>query len=943
MDPCPVLVGRQQELSTLRALLDAGGGVALISGEAGIGKSRLVREFANEAVSRGRLDLWARPEEVAQPGPYALIVDLLETIAEQGGSLKTEARALVNELTRPDTDGQRPVPAPRTVAAEIRGLVSQLGASPLIVLEDLHWADEQSHSVVLHLMRAARDDQHVVIATLRPERGRSEESLAKLKDSLARERVVTEIPLEPLSNNEITEMLECIWRRPPTDSERKDFVRLGEGIPFFIEELATSSLGTGSSSLPRTIEQSVAARVAMLGETVTKVLRAASLMSGPLDSAVLAEALDLNPDDVAAALTEAAHAGLLVDHEARLTFRHALARQAIASASVSIEIVQMHARLAKAIEKLHGDDLDPFVGALAQHYLAAGEKRSALDYTVRTGDRALAFAALEEARAAYKSAIALDPGLVAAQRGLAEVEFREGNESEAAVLFRSVADDLRKQGHPVGAARALGRLAWAMQDTAPVDSVVATLDEGLELLKTENAPSESARLVVQKGSVICFLQKDPGRARPILVKALEQAEIAGDSSLAAEALDALAQVADQEGEIAQALELGERAIKVSLTSGAAEVIGRSSHNHAVRLAAFGRCAEALQVLAEGRRHLVRAYGRAAVSALDVSEGWVAWLMGRPEQVAHLTARGRNAWQRWRGYRWLLEAWASIERADRAGAEAVIAELNLEPQLEANAAADEFQQDMAFATFARVLLLLAEPKPRPELDALTSQLIGYETAVERFDFGQMLLLRARALIALSQADRVTDLIGAAEKLAEHYHYPYLRALALEIRAEQLLQEGLPDKAHDEFALAAGAFEEIDNISDRARCLRRQATVAFLLASDPKDKDALVPLRKAWELARSVGASREGATAEAGLRAAGVRPRAGRPRRSDDSKLSPREAEVAALVAAGETNASIGARLFLSDRTVQDHIGHALRKLGLPGRAALASWAVREGMV
>src|SRR5688572_15836631 len=139
MDPCPVLVGRQRELSALRNLLDAEGGVAIVSGEAGIGKSRLVREFASEASQRGggRIVLWARPEEVAQPGPYALIVDLLESIAERGSAaVKTEVRALVSELTRTDADGQRPAPAPRAVAAEVRGLVAQLGKPPLIVLED---------------------------------------------------------------------------------------------------------------------------------------------------------------------------------------------------------------------------------------------------------------------------------------------------------------------------------------------------------------------------------------------------------------------------------------------------------------------------------------------------------------------------------------------------------------------------------------------------------------------------------------------------------------------------------------------------------------------------------------------------------------------------------------------------------------------------------------
>ncbi|MGH2728799.1 MAG: AAA family ATPase, partial [Actinomycetota bacterium] len=343
MEPCPVLVGRQQELSALRAVLDSGGGVAIVSGEAGIGKSRLVRELAASAVDAGRVVLWARPEEVAQPGPYALIVDLLESIAEgAGGAAKSEARALGSELTRSDSDGQRPAPAPRAIAAEVRGLVARLGKPPLMVMEDLHWADERSHSVVLHLVRAARDDQHIVVATLRPERGKSEASLARLLDSVARERVAEEIALAPLDSAGMAEMLELIWERPATEEELNELARLGEGVPFFIEELATARQEAGKTQVPRSIEQSVAARVADLGEEAARVLRAASLMTGALHVAVLALACDLPNDRVAAHLTAAAGAGLLVDLEDRLVFRHSLAREAIASGLISVETAQTH-------------------------------------------------------------------------------------------------------------------------------------------------------------------------------------------------------------------------------------------------------------------------------------------------------------------------------------------------------------------------------------------------------------------------------------------------------------------------------------------------------------------------------------------------------------------------------------------------------------------------
>ncbi|MGH2792682.1 MAG: ATP-binding protein, partial [Actinomycetota bacterium] len=486
MDPCPVLVGRQQELAALRAVLDAGGGVAIVSGEAGIGKSRLVREFANEAVARGRLDLWARPEEVAQPGPYAMIVDLLESIAERGGgSLKTEARALVSELTRSDGDGSRPVPSPRTVAAEIRGLVSQLGGSPMIVMEDLHWADEQSHSVILHLMRAARDDKHVVIATTRPERGKSEESLSKLKDTLARERIAAEVVLLPLGSDEVAQMLEFIWERPATESELHDFERLGEGVPFFIEELA-SSADSGGTRLPRSIEQSVAARVSELGGEAEHVLQAASLTNGPLDVGVLALACDVAENLVADHLIAATRAGLLVDLDGRLTFRHSLAREAIRAGLVSVEAAQLHGRLATAIEKTHSGELDAFASALAFHYLAAGEKHPAVEYAIRSGHRSLAFAATEDARSSFRSALSVEADSVEALRGLAEVEFRDGNEDQASALFRQTADALAGSGDYIGAARVLGRLAWSLQGQVEPAGVIAVLDEALGLFRVDD-------------------------------------------------------------------------------------------------------------------------------------------------------------------------------------------------------------------------------------------------------------------------------------------------------------------------------------------------------------------------------------------------------------------------------------------------------------------------
>ena len=947
MDPCPVLVGRQRELSVLRGVLDAAGGVALVSGEAGIGKSRLVREFASEAVARGRIDLWARPEEVAQPGPYALIVDLLESIAERSGfGRKNEARVLVAELTRSDSEGQRPAPSPRTVAAEIRGLVSHLGGSPLIVMEDLHWADEQSHSVVLHLMRAARDDKHVVVATTRPERGRSEESLAKLLDSLSRERIATEVSLVPLDQAEMAEMLELMWKRAPNEAELADLQRLGEGVPYFIEELASSIKETGRAALPRSIEQSVAARVGELGDEAAKVLGMASLTTGALDVAVLSLACDVPERQVAEHLTAATRAGLLADSEGRLVFRHSLARESIKASLVSVEAAQMHGRLAAAIEKVHAGELDSFVSALAVHYREAGEKDAAAEYATRAGFRSLAFAATDEARAYFKSALQLDRHSLAALRGLAEVEFRDGNESQASKLFRQVADALIKSGSNADAAQVLGRLSWSLQGQVAPANVIAVLDEALELLSDNGHAQQRAQLMVQKGSIQCFLLNETAEARPTLDRALEIAQVAGDQSLTAEALDGLAQIDELEGDLVNAIALGERAIVAAGKSGSAEAVGRTHNNFALKLAIAGRPKHALEILEKGRERLRREHGRAALGALDVSHAWIAWLMGLPDEVAQLTARGRVAWQRWRGYRWLLETWSAIERADGERAAAAVDDawrsLGFE-RAKGLPGSSSWSRDTSAAVFADILLAISQGRASDSLTD-TAALIAYaRDAHERFDYGQMLALAVRTSAEAGHVVEATALLDELRALLEVHSYPYLIALSHELEAIISMANGSPGDSVDSLRKAIVGFESCDNLGDLARSERLLAQALIQLAPPNEQPEVRSRMKQARALAETAGAQLELSRIDGLARELGLRLRSGRIRKADSTQLSPRELEVAALVAEGETNAGIAGRLFLSERTVQDHITHALKKLQLSSRAALASWAARNGLL
>lgn len=954
MNACPVLVGRDRELAELRAVLETGGGMALVSGEAGIGKSRLVREFAAAAEKRGRAVLWGRPEEVAQPGPYALVVDLLEALRERcAPAAAAEARDLVAELLRPAaSDGEVPALSSRSIAARLRGLLSQLDAPPVVALEDLHTADEASHAVVLHLARSAADDGHVLIGTYRPEAVSQSVSLGRVLAALVRERIAHEVSLSPLAREEMAAMLEALWGRPPYPGELAAIERLGEGIPFFVEELAASEAAGQAPAVPRSIEQGVLARVRALGEEAATVLATASLVAGALDPAVIAIACDVPADAAARHLVEAVRAGLVADHEGKLAFRHGLVRDAIAASLVSLEAARIHGRLGRAIEAVHADELDLHATALARHYREAGDREQAVRYALLAGERALAAAATEEARTAFEQARDLSGGgSIPALRGLAEVELREGREREAAALFRAAIDALLHAGERVEAARTLGRLAWALNRGGDSAGAAAGLDEALALLADLRHSQDYARLMVRKGGMLAFDLNRHDEATPILAEGAEIARRLGDQALLAEALDGLAQGAERRGALREAGELGAEAIRMASESGRPETIGRTHNNYALALASHGFPREALAVVAAGRDHLRRAYGRAAVGALDVTHAWIARLMGLPNEVAALTARGQVAWHRWRGYRRVLEVWAALERNEVPRARSIVAATWEEVGGEANRRAwiaDPAgpNQDASLSLLCEAILRLADGPAEVAVE-VTSALVAFDRpGGDAFDLEQGLVLLARAQVLAGGRAEAEAALAELDALRATHPYPYLRAIGSEARGMIALAAGDPGRAAGHFREAASGFEGCSNVSDRARCERLVAETVLGADGTAGRTEAEERLRRALDLAQGSGALVEANRAEAVLRSLGIRPRAGRPRRGAPRAaggLSPREAEVAVLVADGATNAEIARRLFLSERTVQDHITHVLRKLRLPGRAALATWAVKQGMI
>jgi DNA-binding CsgD family transcriptional regulator len=204
-------------------------------------------------------------------------------------------------------------------------------------------------------------------------------------------------------------------------------------------------------------------------------------------------------------------------------------------------------------------------------------------------------------------------------------------------------------------------------------------------------------------------------------------------------------------------------------------------------------------------------------------------------------------------------------------------------------------------------------------------------------GLTLSLCARVMIRAEDLGGAREVLDSLDPFLAKHAYPWHLGAHAELSG--LLVVGKSPEAAASFTRAADLYEQAQSHVDRVRSLRLFASVA----QDPQER--LDALQQARRLAVECGALAELNRIESQLRQLGVRPRAGRPKgaRRAAGELSSREQEVAVLVAGGATNAEIAARLFLSERTVEDHIAKATRRLGISGRAGLAAWAAKRGLI
>ncbi|HEX7103465.1 MAG TPA: AAA family ATPase [Nitrolancea sp.] len=978
--PSP-LVGRLHETNILRerfrALLNGQGSLLFISGEAGIGKSRLVAEMRRWAVSEQITWLEGRCFEPDRSLPYALLLDLLQSYLDQKPS-ETELRAFATwmpDITRllPELISYLPAIPPEALDPErerqrivhtTRQLVTHLTASSplIIILEDLHWSDDASLEILLQLARVTTRHSLLLLGTYRSDEVGS--GLHRLLAAFDRERLAIELLLSPLTRVEIEQLLRTLVVRP--EMVRGGFAQmifeLTDGNPFFTEEVIRSLSAAGQLSrmedhweqralleldIPRSIHDAVLRRTETLSPSATTLLRQAAVAGRKFDFAVLDALRSHEETDLIAALRELVEAQLVFEESGeRFAFRHALTRQAVYQSLLALERLRLHRAIAYTKEHLSSQAPERQWADLSYHFSAGEVWEKALLYGTRAGRQALALAAPRVAAVHFSRAIEAAQHLSLPPRtdlhrdrgqALALVgEFAAAHDDYLMVLAHA-----RSTGDRTSEWQALLDLGnlWAGYDYGQAGSY---FEQALEVAHTLDSLPALAASLTQLGNWHLNCERID-LAERCLESALAISEQIDDRAGIAHVIDLLGTVSDLMGDVPRMRRRYERAVELFRALGDRQ--GLSSALATMLFHGGGSVFETVVVVPHVTTESIR---REAAEALALART-IDWRAGEAyaliAEALALTSRGEHApalnnisigltiAQEIAHREWMTAAHLSYG--------AILADL-----LDLPGAREQFTLALSLASasgshhfFYLASGYLAEVEIGPgNVARATDLLTSIAADLPMQTLGQRRVWLARAHLALAQNDPeaalsiIDRLLDNAVNLSKIGDIPRLALLRGQVLS-------LLDRQDDAEAGLHAARQGAADREMRPLSWRIWLALGQLLDAQGRGTEAREAFRCAWEIIEELARALDDAMLHDGfLRGASALLPGGRPplTRQSSDKLTPREHEVALLVAQGLSNRAIGEQLSIGERTVETHVTHLLAKLGFRTRTQIAAW-------
>jgi predicted ATPase/DNA-binding CsgD family transcriptional regulator len=979
----PVVVGRAAELARLGAGLErAATGVpvaVVVAGEAGVGKTRLVTEFAGRAGSAGAVVLAGGCLDVGDGTlPYAPVAEALRSLtavldpAELDavlGSARGELARLVPELGEPDPEPV--VPAPARLFGLLLGVIHRLAerGPVLVVVEDLHWADRSTRDLLGFLVRNLRAGVLLVL-TYRTDELHRRHPLRPFLAELERGGRAERLELGRLTRRELIDLIAGILGHRPTSRLVADILARSQGNPFFAEELLAAH--PDRVELPSALRDVLLARVESLSEDAQWVLRVAAVAGSRVDHHLLAAVAAVSEQRLLELLREAVGQFLVVvDRSGAYAFRHALVQEVLYEELLPGERSGLHAAYARALTaRPAGHERLGELGQLAHHWYAAHDAGAALLASVQAGLAAEAAYALAEAEGHYGRALELwaqapeaaarspldRPSLL--QRA-AEAAQLTGETDRAVALAGQALAAVDRAAEPLRAGvllERLGRYHWLRVDS---EAAATALEEAVALVPASPPTPERARVLAAHGQLL-MLQGRNAEAAARCEQAIGVARQIGAKDVEGRALTSFGTALAQLGQVDEGIARLRAARDIAEKLGNPEDVGRVEYNLTGVLLNAGRAEASLAMALKARQAAARlgsvqVYGAGAIAhAAEVLVLLGRWAEAErlltdemdlelPTQgihtiVAHgLLARGR------------LRLWQGDTAAARADLTNVLVRgrKGLEPHgasplfaLLTRVATWEGRLAEARSTAAQGLTLLAGSDDAYLVIEVC--LAGMEAEATRAE-----LARARrSPEQLTETRQVArQLLGRSRAVAggRRLGGPTAAGLAT-IDAEWSRIHGPSDPAR--WAAAAAAWDALSFPFPAALARLREAE-ALLAAGAPRTQASPV-LRQAAAVASQLGAGWLHRETTALARRARIdldpstEPAPAAPLPDHELGLTPREHEVLTLVADGRTNRQIAETLYITDKTVGVHVTHILAKLQVTNRGEAAAIAHRLGL-
>ncbi|GGW82516.1 LuxR family transcriptional regulator [Streptomyces caelestis] len=961
------VVGRDAELARLCAVLErARGGDAravLVAGDAGVGKTRLLDEVGGLAADAGMTVVTGHCVDLGDVGlPYLPFTEVLGVLAaDERFASALAAHPVVERLLGAGTDSARDVDGRLRLFEGMAGLLAAVAdvAPLLLVLEDLHWADQSSRDLLRFLHgRGVLRHRLAVFASYRADDLHRRHPLRPLLAELIRLPAVERLELRPLGDADVARLVRQLERRPLAEATVRRIVERAEGNAFYAEELLAAT-DTESGGVPSGLADVLLIRFEQLSDTAQQVLRTAAVAGRRVEHELLRQAVGLPEEELESALREAVGRQLLAaGDDDTYSFRHALAREAVYADLLPGERARLHGAFARLLAG-QGRAAES-AAERAHHYRESHDLAEALAASLEAADHAQRVGAPAEEQRHLEAALDLWPAVGAEARppgaGVDRVTLtlrasaaaaHAGELHRAVSLTRSALAELGQDADSELAARVRYTLAGNLLSVDHLTSAFAYSSEALAMIP-EDPPS---RTWVWAAATHAMAARHVGEIETALRVARRALSVAEELRVTDAQADLLISLAVFDGDGRRGPEGRERLLKareLARSSGNAAVELRALFNLAMGCYESGALAECVPWLTEGLDRARRAGLLSSPYPLEMRylRLLVLQVLGRWDECVRAAAADAEVLPAAGGYTVGPALYVALARGDMTAADRAhallegpfdwMATLVAGIVLTDAAALRRDPEDAVRWTRSTVAALTDEAGARPDvtvrLAALALSSVA-DAAAEPRPAGDDAGARrwtdtAAELVELARATATQGENGAPQG-------PEGQAWLARAEAEWIRAVSGPDAAAWSRAMTAFGYGDV---YEQARCRLRYAEA---LVAAGRREEAAAEAREVRETAGRLGATPLREQVDALVRRGRL---AGTPETDERAGvLTAREQEVLRLLALGRSNRQIGEELFITGKTASVHVSNILAKLGASSRGEAVAIAYREGLI